>query len=113
MPMKESWGEVLWTYYAVHPKRARDGMRARGILSKIGSTVVDEDWKSYFTFDNCQQSLCNAHHLRELKFNVEQYQQAWAEEMAQMLFDIKAKVENAPPQANSLSEPLLSFFEQR
>ena len=106
-------GTQLLTYNDVYPKRGRDGMRASGILSKFGGTAVHDHWKSSFTFDNCQHALCNAHHLRELQFNVEQYQQDWAQEMAQLLFDIKAEVENAPSQANSLLEPLLSFFEQR
>ena len=102
----------LLTYYDVHPIRGQVAMRAIGILAMFAGTAVHDHWKSYFTFDNCQHALCNAHHLRELLFIVEQYQQTWAQDMAQLLLDIKAKVENAALEDNSLSEPLLSFFEQ-
>ena len=103
----------LLTYYDMHPKRGQVAMGAIGILAMFAGTAVQDHWKSCFTFDNCQHAVCNAHHLRELLFIVEQYQQTWAQEMAQLLLDIKAEVENALLEDNSLLKPLLSFFEQR
>lgn len=99
------------TYYDVHAKRGRDGMSEIGILPEFTGRAVHDHWKSYFTFDNCQHALCNAHHLRELQFVVDQYAQPWAEDMGQLLLDIKAEVEAAPQDHLSLPSQRLAFFE--
>jgi transposase len=101
------------TYYGVHPKRGQDGMKAIGILPEFEGRAVHDHWKSYFTFNNCQHGLCNAHHLRELQFVVDQYQQNWAQKMAQLLLDIKDEVAAAPVDQTALSPELLAHFEQR
>jgi transposase len=103
----------LLTYYTVHPKRGQEGMRAMGILPAFQGRAIHDHWKSYFTFDHCQHALCNAHHLRELQFVVDQYQQPWAEEMSQLLLDIKAEVAAAPLEQMSLDPHRLTHFEQR
>jgi transposase len=101
------------TYYTVHPKRGQKGMQAMGILPLFQGRAVHDHWKSYFTFDHCQHALCNAHHLRELQFVVDQYQQPWAEDMSQLLLDIKARVQAAPSEQMSLAPQRLTHFEQR
>ena len=109
------------TYYTVqrtalggvHPKRGQEGMRAVGVLSELSGRAVHDHWQSYLTFDNCEHAFCNAHHLRELQFIVEQYQQPWAQEMAQLLLDIKAEVEAALAEQPRLSPALLAYYEQR
>jgi transposase len=101
------------TQYDVHRKRGQDGMKAAGILSKFKGRAVHDHWQSYFTFTNCQHALCNAHHLRELQFVVDQYEQVWAQEMMQLLLDIKAEVEAALPKQMSLPPERLAHFEQR
>jgi transposase len=101
------------TYYDVHPKRGQDGMKAAGILPEFKGRAVHDHWQSYFTFKHCQHALCNAHHLRELQFIVDQYEQEWAQEMTQLLLDIKAEVDAAPPEQMSLPPGRLAHFEQR
>ncbi len=101
------------TYYTVHPKRGRKGMQAMGILPLFQGRAIHDHWQSYFTFDHCQHALCNAHHLRELQFVVDQYQQPWAEEMGQLLLDIKAEVEATSLEQISLAPQRLTWFEMR
>jgi transposase len=101
------------TYYTVHRRRGQEGMQAAGVLPEFQGRAVHDHWSAYMTFKNCQHAFCNAHHLRELQFVVEQYNQAWAAEMAQLLRDIKAEVETAPPDAMSLPPERIAHFEQR
>jgi transposase len=101
------------THYEVHPKRGREAMEDIGILPEFEGRAVHDHWKSYFTFDNCQHSLCNAHHLRELQFIVDQYEQEWAQEMDKLLLAIKAEVETTSRHQASLSPERIAHFEQR
>lgn len=91
-----NWLHVLSTpaitHYAVHPKRGQTAMRDIGLLSACRGCVIHDGLVSYFQLDNCAHALCNAHHLRELRFVTEQYHQPWAAELAQLLLDIKAEV---------------------
>jgi transposase len=75
------------TLYHVHPKRGQDGMMAGGILPNFQGKAVHDHLAAYQKFENCQHTFCNAHHLRELQFVGEQYQQLWADEMAQLLLE--------------------------
>ena len=88
-------------------------MSAIGILPQLRGRAVHDHWRSYFTFDNCRHALCNVHHLRELQFIVDQYEQTWAEDMASLLLDIKAEVEAAQPEQMTLSPDRLTYFEIR
>lgn len=106
-------GTAKLTYYHVHGKRGQTGMEAGGILPHFQGGAVHDHWSPYMKFDNCQHYFCNAHHLRELKFVEEQYQQTWATEMAQLLLDIKAEVEAAPEAAASLPPERLAHYEAK
>ena len=99
------------THYHVHAKRGQEGMKAGGILPEFQGKAVHDHWKSYLQFDGCEHDFCNVHHLRELRFISEQYEQPWAEKMAKLLLSIKAEVEAAPASAMSLSPERLAHYE--
>jgi transposase len=101
------------TSYEVHAKRGHEAMEAAGILGPFRGTVVHDHWKPYFTYDECAHALCNAHHLRELRFIATQYHQAWANDMAALLVEIKAAVAATPAPAMCLALPELLAFETR
>lgn len=99
------------TLYHVDRKRGQEGMEAGDVLPQFQGGAVHDHWSAYLKFDNCRHYFCNAHHLRELQFILEQYQQTWAAEMAQLLLAIKAEVEGTPPPAMSLPSERLAHYE--
>jgi len=100
------------TYYGVQPKRGKDGMKAIGILPRLRGRAVHDHWRPYFGFDNCQHSLCNAHHLRELQFVIDQYEQSWAQAMIRLLLDIKAEVDASPADWMALPPARIAHYER-
>lgn len=99
------------THYHVHRKRGQEGMDAGGILPEFNGKAVHDHFSAYLQFDNSQHCFCNAHHLRELQFVTEQYQQSWATELAQLLLTIKAEVVATPEPAMSLPADRLAYYE--
>lgn len=93
------------TYYFVHSKRGRAAIDEMAVLPKFNGISVHDGWSSYFYY-GCIHALCNAHHLRELRFVVERYEQSWADEMMTLLIDIKRAVEVAKAAAKAELHPL-------
>ena len=83
------------TYYDIHAKRGTEAINEIGILPAFGGIAVHDAWAPYFQYEQCEHSLCNAHHLRELTFVDEELKQSWAGEMIRCLLKIKQKVEDA------------------
>ena len=98
------------TYYFVHPKRGREAIDEMAVLPTFKGISVHDGWASYFRY-LCTHALCNAHHLRELRFIAERYKQPWAEGMMTLLTTIKALVDSTQAAGHdALSAPQLLGF---
>jgi transposase len=116
-------GKLFWTHVAsteratyleVHPKRGREALDEIGILPQRKGKVVHDGYSSYDQYPDVEHVRCNAHHLRELIFIEEQYEQAWAEKMSELLVEIKEAVEEAKKQEQStLTDRQQTDFEAR
>ena len=70
---KRQWLHVaanaFLTYYGIHPKRGSKATDHIGILPNFKGRAIHDFWKPYFKYD-CAHGLCNAHHLREEKYQI-------------------------------------------
>ena len=99
----------LWTMYFPHEKRGMEAMKAMGILEHFQGISCHDHWKPYFQFQ-CEHSLCNAHHLRELERAWEQDGQRWANKMQELLLEIDTAVKLA---GGSLTKKAAKKFRKR
>ncbi len=103
------------THYAVHTKRGAQATDAIGILPGFTGVSVHDGWASNWSYTRCRHALCNIHHLRELTFLEEQYQQAWAKELKDLLRAMHAAADQARAQGlrclgAAQREPLLARY---
>ena len=100
-------GKLAWLHCAVtssltwlgtHAKRAGEAFEALGILGGVRGTLVHDGLAAYKGLE-CTHSLCNAHHLRELRFIHEQTNEriwdSWAQEMFDLLVQGSREVQAA------------------
>jgi len=99
------------THYQVHSQRGQGAMDANGLLADFSGWAVHDHWKPYFKYA-CDHALCNAHHLRQLRYIEQQYQQPWAGAMATLLRRIKTAVEETQGVADRLPRRRIKAFEQ-
>jgi transposase len=92
------------TYYFVHPKRGHLAMDEMGVLLNFKGNALHDGWKSYLAY-LCQHFLCNAHHLRELRFILERYGQPWAYQMSLLLSTILDLVDGAKAKGRTALRP--------
>jgi len=116
-------GKLYWTHVAsteratyleTHPKRGQEALDEIGILPQRKGKIVHDGYSSYTQYPDAEHVLCNAHHLRELVFIEEQYEQEWADGMIKLLVEIKDAVEVAKMQAQiALTDQQQTDFETR
>jgi transposase len=96
---KLAWAHVTstsrLTHYAIQAKRGSEATDAIGILPGFTGVSVHDGWKPYRRYTACRHALCNIHHLRELTFLEEAYDQAWAKDLKTLLLEMKSAVETA------------------
>ena len=80
------------TYYRVCAQRGAmfDALR--------GGVIVHDHFKPYFTIEEVEHALCNAHHLRELKALIDIEKEPWAKKMSRLLVRAAKQVERAVAQ---------------
>jgi transposase len=101
------------TAYFIDPKRGQLAMDAIDILPNFEGISVHDGLASYSKYDSTH-ALCNAHHLRELRFIVERYEQDWASKMIALLVEIKATIATAQAAGEkSLTLFQIADFERR
>ncbi len=65
------------------------------ILTHFQGILCHDHWIPYYQYTDCEHSLCNAHHLRELERAWEQDEMQWAKAMQALLKNInKAQIDN-------------------
>ncbi len=102
------------TYYQVHQRRGQVAMDDVGILPRFTGNAVHDHWPSYFKYDDCSHSMCNAHHVRELTGILENDNQAWAGAMINLLYAIKKEVDEAKELGlNKLPDARITDYEQQ
>lgn len=100
------------THYQYHSKRGKMATDEIGILPGFNGTLVHDFWRPYLKY-SCAHALCNAHHLRELVFLIEEKESLWAADMKKLLLQIKETVDKARSESDGLSNELVEGFETR
>lgn len=115
---KREWVHVTstkeLTHYAHHPNRGKAAIDAIDIMPKFHGTTVHDGYSSYQQYTECNHALCNVHHLRELTFIEEQYEQPWAAKMKALLLEIKECVaQHQAADTTALDAQTQQAFERR
>ncbi len=88
------------TYLAAHDNRGAKALEDIGIFPHREGMAIHDGYSSYYQFPGVEHGLCNAHHLRELLFVQEQYEQDWADGLSKLLVEIKEAGEIAQQQGH-------------
>jgi transposase len=81
-----------YVHYSIHEKRGYLAMDAAGILPRFIGIAVHDHWKPYWHYNDCRHALCNAHHLRELRYCEQLTGGRWAIELRHLLVEGKKAV---------------------
>jgi transposase len=101
------------TYYRVHQRRGTEAIEAIGILPEFHGVAMHDGWASYARYGE-RHGLCNAHHLRELRFLWEEQKQRWAKGLADELRRWNKLVDQAKARGQEhLAIATLKKIEQR
>jgi transposase len=96
----------IYTHYGIHQKRGKEAMDDIGILPDATGRIIHDFWESYTHYDNVTHAYCNAHIVRELRSIHQDYHQAWAQKLIDLLFHIKEKIETTPISKNFVTRSI-------
>jgi len=99
------------THYEMHEKRGKVAMNAIGILPAFHGTAVHDHFRPYFGY-SCNRGLCNAHHLRELRFVYEEEKEPWAGEMRELLKKAKGLIDPSDEQRSEIDGRYRDIIQQ-
>lgn len=92
-----------WTHFYPHEKRGAEAMDSIGILPNFSGKLIHDHWKPYYIYTTCEHGLCNAHHIRELEWVIDNHPQfTWAKQMQDLLLEIRNAVDKTDK--NSLDD---------
>ncbi len=101
-----------WSYFYPHEKRGSEAMDFIGILPRFTGTMTHDHWKPYYTYTDCDHSLCNGHHIRELEWVIDNHPQyTWAQSMQDLLCEMNDAVDKT--EENRLDEARVHAYRQR
>ena len=83
------------THYASHRKRGKLATDEIDILPQFHGVAEHDGYGSYPQSTQCEHALCNAHHIRELRFLHEHDKQPWALHLPDHLLACHTTVEEA------------------
>ena len=79
-------------HYTAHAKRGQEAMDAAGVLPSFQGVAVHDHWKPYWRYGGGTHALCNAHHLRELRYCEESTGHFWPVALRRLLVEGKKAV---------------------
>ena len=103
-----NWLHVATTataaHYTVHALRGRGAMDAAGVLPAFQGVAVHDHWKPYWRYGGCAHALCNAHHLRDLRYCEESTGHFWPAALRRLLVEGKQAVALAQAEGKAALE---------
>jgi len=110
-------GVTQWLHTASTPDLThyRVSSRRGEMLTDLrGGVIVHDHFSPYFQIPDVLHSLCNAHHLRELKALIDIDKELWAQNMSNLLTWAAKAVRRVRTQGESrLDEQILKSFDER
>jgi len=89
-----------YTLYYPHEQRGKTATDESGVLDGDGGVLIHDHWKPYFSYDNKEHGLCNAHYLRELAAAAEEGQR-WPQRMAALLTEANNRTDEVGGQLSA------------
>ncbi len=86
---------TMSTWMGVHSKRGREAIDEFDLISRFGGILGHDGWMPYRHYTTCQHSLCNAHHIRELRALAEAGKDVWPQQMIDLLYRANDEVNAA------------------